>query len=99
MLASTVFVITLPEKTPFTATPPAPATLTIKARMLLSSSMGESSSAEVRSAALSDDTIQSGIELGAMSEAWSVTSPPAATIESLIVAVTEFVMTLPRAVT
>ncbi len=54
--------MTLPEKAPLTATPPDPATLTIRARMFPSRSMGESSRFSFR-------LLESGIRSGAISAA------------------------------
>ena len=50
-------------------------------------------------AGCSGSTFQSGIRVGAISEADSVTSSAAVTVESLITAVTSLAMTLPIAVT
>jgi hypothetical protein len=98
--ASIVLAITLPTRAALTATEPDAATLTIAARILPERSMGEPSRLLLSSAALFAGTIQSGIRLGAMSLARSVTSPAAVTMDPpLIAAFTVLATALPSAET
>ena len=99
MSALTVFTITLPETAPLTATPPEPEMLARMARILVSRSKGDSSTAELTCSLLPSGSIHSGMALGAMSLAERLTPPAAVIVEPPITEVSVLVITFPSPAT